>query len=311
MIADSREFEFRVGESLVGVRLDQALVAREPGLSRSRARRLIEQGAITLQGGRAKASHRLRVGERVRACIPAPLEESLEPEPIPLAIVHEDSDLLVVDKPAGLVVHPAGSHRGGTLVHALLNHCEDLSGIGGVLRPGIVHRLDKGTSGLLVVAKSDSAHQALAEQFARHTIDREYLALVRGVPRADAGTIDAPIGRHRTDSKRFTTRARSLRVARSARTHWRVEKRFRELTLLRVQLETGRTHQIRVHLASVGLPLAGDPTYGGGRSVSRSLGLQRQALHAALLGFDHPATGAHLRFHSDLPDDLASLVARL
>ncbi|MFQ5697358.1 MAG: RluA family pseudouridine synthase [Myxococcota bacterium] len=311
MIAGSREFEFQVDEALAGVRLDQALVAHEPALSRSRARRLIEEGAITLQGGPTKASHRLRVGERVRARIPPPLAVGLEPEPIPLAIVHEDAQLLVVDKPAGLVVHPGGSHRGATLVRALLHHCRDLSGIGGVLRPGIVHRLDKGTSGLLVIAKCDSAHRALATQFAQHSIDREYLALVRGVPRADAGTVDAPIGRHRTDPKRFTTRARSLRVVRAARTHWRVERRFRELALLRVTLETGRTHQIRVHLASVGLPVAGDPTYGGGRRVSRALGLDRQALHAALLGFEHPATGARLRFHSDLPEDLAQVVARL
>jgi 23S rRNA pseudouridine1911/1915/1917 synthase len=226
-------------------------------------------------------------------------------------VVFEDAWLLVVNKPAGLVVHPAAGHRSGTLVHALLHHCDDLSGIGGVRRPGIVHRLDKGTSGLLAVAKSDASHRALQAQFAAHSIDREYLALVRGVPRTERGSIDAPIGRLRADPKRFTTHRGRLRSARSARTHWSLECRFRELTLLRVRLETGRTHQIRVHLASIGLPIAGDPVYGGGRRVARELGLERQALHAAVLGFEHPATAERLRFEAPLPEDLRRVLARL
>jgi 23S rRNA pseudouridine1911/1915/1917 synthase len=194
-------------------------------------------------------------------------------------------------------------------VNALLHHCgASLSGIGGVLRPGIVHRLDKGTSGLLVAAKNDAAHRHLAAQFKRHSVDREYRALVRGAPGEDAGSIVAPIGRHPTDRKKFSTRTRS---GREAVTHWRVERRMGALSLLRVRLETGRTHQIRVHLASVGLPVAGDPVYGGGRSVTRELGLQRQALHAARLGFEHPRSGERLAFDSPLPADLARVIGEL
>jgi 23S rRNA pseudouridine1911/1915/1917 synthase len=300
-----------VTPELVGARLDQAVAGRLPGVSRAQVRRLIESGAVTVSGERAKPSHRLRLGELVRAEVPEPVPARLEGEPIPLDVVYEDAHLLVLDKPAGLVVHPASAHREGTLVHALLYHCRDLSGIGGVLRPGIVHRLDKGTSGLLVVAKTDAAHHGLQAQFAAHSVEREYLALVRGVPRAEGGSIDAPIGRHRGDPKRFTARRGRLRSPREARTHWTVERRFREFALLRVRLETGRTHQIRVHLASVGLPVAGDPVYGGGRSVASELGLRRQALHAAVLGFEHPALGRRLRFESSLPADLARVLEGL
>jgi 23S rRNA pseudouridine1911/1915/1917 synthase len=221
---------------------------------------------------------------------------------------YEDDHLIVVDKPAGLVVHPSAGHRTGTLVHALLHHCRDLSGIGGVLRPGIVHRLDKGTSGLLVAAKSDPAHRHLAAQFKAHSIEREYLALVRGEPGAESGSIDAPIGRHPSDRKRLSTRGKR---GRPAVTHWRVEVRYRGLTLLRVRLETGRTHQVRVHLASAGLPVAGDPVYGGGRKVTRSLGLERQALHAARLGFEHPVSGERMSFESPLPADLHRAIVGL
>jgi 23S rRNA pseudouridine1911/1915/1917 synthase len=301
----------RVSEALVGTRLDQAVASRLEGVSRARVRRLIEQGAVTVSGSLSRPSHRLKLGELISADVPAPVPDRLEPEPIPLDVVYEDAHLLVVNKPAGLVVHPASSHRRGTLVHALLHHCTDLSGIGGVLRPGIVHRLDKGTSGLLVVAKSDAAHQGLQAQFKAHSTDREYLALVRGVPTADSGSIAAPIGRRRSDPKRFTARRGRLRSPREARTHWRLERRFRELALLRVRLETGRTHQIRVHLASVGLPVAGDPVYGGGRSVARELGLERQALHAALLGFEHPQLERRLRFEAPLPADLARVLEAL
>jgi len=213
----------------------------------------------------------------------------------------------VIDKPAGLVVHPAPGHARGTLVHALLHHCEQLSGIGGVERPGIVHRLDKGTSGLLVVAKDDPAHRGLAEQFRVHRIGREYQAIARGRPRADQGEIDASIGRHPRDGKRFSTR--SARRSREARTRWKVAERARDHALLRVRPQTGRTHQIRVHLASIGLPILGDPLYGGGRSSGA--GLARQALHAAVLVFEHPLTGERLRFESKLPDDIARVWAEL
>ena len=299
---------FEVTEALARMRVDSAVAEVEEGLSRAAARRLIESGHITVAGLAVKPSHRLRVGERVEGRIPEAEPASLEPEAIPLQIVFEDSFLVVVDKPAGMVVHPATGHHEGTLVHALLHHCDDLSGIGGVRRPGIVHRLDKGTSGLLVVAKNDEAHRGLAAQFKAHSILREYLALVRGAPGSERGSIDAPIGRHPRDRKRFSTR---VRVGRAAVTNWSVEARFKDLTLLRVRLETGRTHQIRVHLASVGLPIAGDPDYGGGRRASRSLGLGRQALHAAVLGFDHPRGGERRRFESPLPPDLASLVEKL
>jgi 23S rRNA pseudouridine1911/1915/1917 synthase len=308
---------FDVDSELAGERLDVAVAAREPGLSRSQIRRLIERGAIRVahagahadEAGAAKPAQRLRVGDRVLGELPPPEPDALVAEAIPLDVVFEDGALLVVNKPAGMVVHPSAGHRQGTLVHALLHHVGDLSGIGGVLRPGIVHRLDKGTSGLLVCAKNDAAHQGLAAQFKAHTIDREYQALVRGAPRAERGSIDAPIGRHRSDHSRFTVR--EPRTPRHAVTHWRVERRLGALTLLRVTLETGRTHQIRVHLASVGLPIAGDPVYGGGRAAARAQGLERQALHAARLGFDHPRRGERVRFEAALPDDLRAVLERL
>jgi len=300
-------FRFEVDESTAGRRLDRALAERMPSLSRAQVQRMIEAGAVEVSGRRVKAAHRLRAGERVSGAVPEPVPaDRVLSEAIPLSVVFEDSDLIVVDKPAGLVVHPAAGHASGTLVNALLHHCGDsLSGVGGVLRPGIVHRLDKGTSGLIVAAKNDLAHRSLAAQFKRHSIDREYLALVRAQVSARSGSIDAPIGRHPTDRKRFSTRARR---GRHAVTHWRVERRLNDLTLLRVRLETGRTHQIRVHLASAGMPVAGDPVYGGGRAVTRALGLERQALHATRLGFEHPRSGEAVGFDSPLPDDLARVV---
>jgi 23S rRNA pseudouridine1911/1915/1917 synthase len=270
--------------------------------------RLIEQGEVKVAGSVAKPAYKLRAGERIEGRVPEPVPATLAAQAIPLVILHEDADLVVVDKPAGMVVHPAAGHAQGTLVNALLHHCRDLSGVGGELRPGIVHRIDKDTSGVLVVAKHDLAHRALAAQWKQHSIDREYLAFVRGVPRASEGTVDAPIGRHPTDRKRMSTRAR---VARSAVTHWRVEERLRDATLLRVRLETGRTHQIRVHMASIALPLLGDPVYGGGRALPTAKLVARQALHATLLGFTHPATGARVRFQSPLPADLRALLEAL
>ncbi len=295
-----------VTAELVGRRLDAALADLEPELSRARLRRLIEKGEVTVAGTARKPAYRLRLGDCIEGRVPPAEPSELEPEPIPLVIVFEDEDLIVVDKPAGLVVHPAAGHRSGTLVNALLHHCSTLSGVGGVRRPGIVHRLDKDTSGLIVAAKSDRAHRGLAEQFREHNVDREYLALVRGHPAAESGSVDAAIGRHPSDRKRMSTRTRA---GRSAVTHWRVERRLAELTLLRVRLETGRTHQIRVHLAASGLPVAGDPVYGGGRGAARALGLRRQALHAAMLGFEHPATRERVRFDSELPADLAAALA--
>jgi 23S rRNA pseudouridine1911/1915/1917 synthase len=295
-----------VGEADAGERLDQALAALA-GISRSQARRWIDEARVRIGGAACRASQRVAAGELLEAEPPAPLPSPLAPEPIALAILHEDEDLIVIDKPAGLVVHPAPGWEAGTLVNALLYHCGDLSGVGGVLRPGIVHRLDRGTSGVLVAAKHDAAHRALAKQFEDHSVEREYRALVRGLPAPDAGRVDRPLGRHPSDRKRFSVAARGR--VREAHTAWRVVRRFAasERTLLAVLPETGRTHQIRVHLASAGLPLVGDPVYG---RATRSE-LARPALHAAVLGFTHPRTGARLRFETPLPADLASLLAEL
>jgi 23S rRNA pseudouridine1911/1915/1917 synthase len=241
------------------------------------------------------------------------------PEAIPIVVLYQDADLIVIDKPAGMVVHPAPGHPRGTLVNALLHHCEDLAGVGGVMRPGIVHRLDRGTSGVIVVAKNDAAHQHLARQFHDHTIDRVYWAFVRSLPGADTGEVDAPIGRHPRDRKRMTIREDS---GRSALTRWRVVVRYPEAGISRLEIrpETGRTHQIRVHLSSAGMPIVGDPVYGrqrGGRQREKKRAggfrseLERPALHAARLGFSHPRSGDRLDFEAPLPDDLAALERQL
>jgi 23S rRNA pseudouridine1911/1915/1917 synthase len=248
--------------------------------------------------------------------VPAPAPAEPRPEDIPIAVVHEDTHLVVLDKPAGLVVHPGAGRTGGTLVNALLRHVRDLSGVGGVLRPGIVHRLDRGTSGLLVVAKDDETHRSLVRQFAGRTVEKEYLALVLGVPARAAGEVDAPIGRDPVHRQRMSVRAPR---GREARTSWRIEEHFDGAALLRVRLHTGRTHQIRVHLASLGHPLAGDPVYGGTRSPSSRRAearealrsLARPALHAARLAFTHPASGERLSFEAPLPLDLATVLDRL
>ena len=296
-----------VGEGDAGDRLDLALSAIAD-ISRSQARRWIDEGLVRVDGAACRPSHRVKMGNLLEATPPEPLPSPLHPEPIPLSILHEDEDVIVVDKPAGLVVHPAPGHACGTLVNALLHHCGPLAGVGGVLRPGIVHRLDKGTSGVLVVAKHDAAHRHLALQFHDHTIEREYRALVRGIPRAEGGHIDRPVGRHRRDRKRMSVHAG---VAREARTGWRVLRRFpaSERSWLEIRPETGRTHQIRVHLASIGLPIVGDPVYGRARGGGAELG--RPALHAARLGFAHPRTGERVRCEAPLPDDLGGLLADL
>ena len=290
-------------ESLAGQRLDQVL-AQLAGVPRAQAQRWIEAGRVALDGGRARASQRVAAGAQIEVDPPGAAPLDARPEAIPLAILYEDADLIVIDKPAGLVVHPAPGHPGGTLVNALLHHCRDLAGIGGVLRPGIVHRLDRGTSGVLVAAKNDASHGALAAQFKDHSIERVYRALVRGVPSADEGRVERAIGRHPTDRKRMSVRTRS---GRAAQTHWRVERRFAKsgVALLEVRPATGRTHQIRVHLASAGLPIVGDPVYGRGGDA---LGLARPALHAAVLGFSHPRSGARLRFEAPLPADFAAAI---
>jgi 23S rRNA pseudouridine1911/1915/1917 synthase len=319
-------------EAPLAGRLDKALAAAAPDLSRSRLRGLIEQGAVLRADGAVVTDPGLKVkpGEAFVVTIPPPAAAIPLPEAIPLSVVFEDAHLIVIDKPAGMVVHPAPGAESGTLVAALLHHCgASLSGIGGVARPGIVHRIDKDTSGLLVVAKSDAAHAGLAAQFAAHDLERSYLAVVWGAPdRAEprlAGLpgvsfepdgwtrIEAPIARHRTDRKRMAVVAGGRRAV----TRFRLVERFGpparpHTALLRCRLETGRTHQIRVHLTHLGHPLVGDATYGRARPAPEAaLRFPRQALHAATLGFVHPITGVTHLFESPLPDDLAELTARL
>jgi 23S rRNA pseudouridine1911/1915/1917 synthase len=308
---------FLVGPADAGIRLDRFLQAQAPDLSRTRLQALILAGRVHVTGGQPRASHRLRAGARVVIEVPAPEPVALVPEAIPLDVVYEDTDLLVVDKPTGLVVHPGAGHRTGTLVHALLAHCgATLSGVGGVRRPGIVHRLDRGTSGLLVVAKTDAAHHALAGQLKARTVERRYLALVHGrLPHA-AGVVETAIGRDPRDRLRMAVRPAG--AGRPALTRYRVLERFARpapLVLLEVTLGTGRTHQIRVHLAHLGAPVVGDRTYrrrGAAASdaelAARVAGLGGQALHAAVLGFTHPSTGARLRFEVPAPPAFAALL---
>jgi len=296
-----------IAESEEGQRVDFALAALA-GISRSQARRWIEADRVRINGRAPRASSRVHGGDTLEATPAVPVASTVEPEAIPLSVLYEDDDLIVVDKPAGLVVHPAPGHPRGTLVNALLNHCGNLAGVGGVLRPGIVHRLDQGTSGVMVAAKNDTAHRALAEQFHDHGIEREYRALVRALPGARAGRVDRPIGRHPRDRKRMSVRSHR---GRPAVTVWQVLQRFPGAgrSWLAILPETGRTHQIRVHLASIGMPLVGDPVYG--RKKQTRLELGRPALHARVLGFDHPRGGERMRFEAPLPADLAGLLAAL
>ena len=300
-------FKFIVGEAEEGERIDQVL-ARATGASRSQVRRWIDAGLAQIGGRGCRPSNRVSAGVEVDVAPPEPMASPLVAEAISIDILYEDGDLVVVNKPAGLVMHPAPGHPGGTLVNALLHHCGDLAGVGGVLRPGIVHRLDRGTSGVLVVAKRDAVHIALARQFHDHSVDREYRALVRGLPAADSGRVDRPIGRHSRDRKRMSVHSRR---GREAHTAWRVLQRFRrsDRSWLGVFPETGRTHQIRVHLAAVGLPISGDPVYG--RSRRDASKLARPALHAQVLGFDHPGSGERLRFEAPVPEDIAAALAAL
>lgn len=286
-----------------GERLDALLARRLSGLSRSQAAALIKAGYVTVNGSVEKAGIKPRAGASVVAVIPPTRESALIPEDIELRIVYEDGDIAVIDKPAGLVVHPAPGHETGTLVQALLHHMGALSVIGGEERPGIVHRLDKETSGLLVVAKNDAAHRSLSAQLQKKTVRRVYLALVDGNIKEDEGTVDAPIARHPIHRKRMAVAA----DGRQAVTHWRVLERFGQYTLVECRLETGRTHQIRVHMALIRHPVTGDGVYGG----SQALGLCSQALHAYELGLVHPRTGEEMTFYSPLPEDFQNVLDKL
>ena len=300
------EQELIVAAAEAGARLDAYLAAHpELALSRSRVQQLIEAGHISVSGHPVKSKYRVQAGDSVHVAVPEPVPSVLEPEAIPLDVVYEDADLLVVNKPRNLVVHPAAGHAGGTLVNALLDHVDDLSGIGGVERPGIVHRLDKDTTGLLVVAKTEAAHRSLTAQIQSRELRREYLALVAGDVAEGSGRIEAPIGRHPTDRKRMAVQGHG---GREATTHFSVLERFPSYTLLLCRLETGRTHQIRVHLAYIGHPVVGDPVYGPRKGFP---GLTAQFLHAARLGLRHPTSGEWLQFEAPLPADMAAVLARL
>jgi 23S rRNA pseudouridine1911/1915/1917 synthase len=317
-----------VGSKHDGERLDRYLGQRFPDVSRARFQTLIANGDVSVEGVTTLIARRkLKAGEEIAVNLPALADPIPLPENIPLKIVYEDADLIVIDKPAGLVAHPSAGHASGTLVNALLAHCgQSLSGIGGSRRPGIVHRLDKDTSGLMVVAKNDSTHRALSEQFAAHGRDgrlkREYQAIVWGVPQRPRGKIDAPLGRSTVDRKKIAVSQGRRR--REAITHYEVVETFGRpaaATLLRCSLDTGRTHQIRVHMAHIGHPLLGDPAYGKGFSASAGklsqsaraalTHLGRQALHASLLGFDHPRSGLPVVFRSELPSDMHVLLDAL
>jgi 23S rRNA pseudouridine1911/1915/1917 synthase len=304
-----------LGAGHAGWRLDRALADAVPTLSRERLKALIRSGALEAEGKAVRdPATKVRGDERFVLAVPDPEPAHNAPQDIPLVIAFEDEHLLVVDKPAGLVVHPAAGNREGTLVNALLHHCAGrLSGIGGVARPGIVHRIDKDTSGLLVIAKSDVAHEGLARQFAAHSIDRRYLAIVHGVPTTAKGVIDAPLARSAHDRKKIAIV--EGRRGKRAVTHWKRLKVLKDAALVECRLETGRTHQVRVHMTSIGHPLLGDPVYGRGKSVHRQLlnqlDFHRQALHAAGLGFVHPVTKARLSFESALPSDMQELFTAL
>lgn len=302
--------EARISPSADGWRLDRALADAVPTLSRERLKVLIAAGAVSGPGGvlARDPAKKAIAGDTFAVSVPAPTPAHNEAQDIPLVVAFEDEHLIVIDKPAGLVVHPAAGNLDGTLVNALLHHCGgSLSGIGGVARPGIVHRIDKDTSGLMVAAKTDRAHEGLAKQFADHSIDRRYKAIVSGHVAAITGKVDAPLARSPQNRKKVAIVASGKRAV----THWRRIDELREADLVECRLETGRTHQVRVHMASIGHPLLGDPVYGrtkqGHRKVLETLNFRRQALHAARLGFIHPITRNALAFDSEMPADMAEL----
>ncbi|MEE8672247.1 MAG: RluA family pseudouridine synthase [Heyndrickxia faecalis] len=284
-------------------RLDKMVSSIREEWSRSQVQQWIKDGDITVNGKKEKANYRLQTGDLVEIEVPEPELPDIEPEDLHLDIYYEDADVLVVNKPKGMVVHPSNGHFTGTLVNGLMYHCKDLSGINGVLRPGIVHRIDKDTSGLLMVAKNDYAHEKLAAQLSEKTVTRKYFALVHGNIPHEAGTIDAPIGRDPADRQRMAV----VDNGKDAVTHFHVLERFDRYTFIECRLETGRTHQIRVHMKYIGHPLAGDPKYGPKKTID----FGGQALHAGVLGFRHPRTGETLTFEAPLPDDFAHLLNTL
>lgn len=317
MTDENRVFKFNVDQLNAGRRFDLYLSSYLSGCSRSRAATLIRDGRVTVNGTWKKPGYRLQAGERVEGRLPDAVASVYLPESIPIDILFEDSHLLVVNKPPGLVVHPAPGHASGTLVNALLYHCTDLAGIGGELRPGIVHRLDKETSGTMVVAKTEPVLNHLAAQFKKRIVEKTYLALVRGSVKGETGEICLPIGRHQVDRKKMSVKSRH---SRSAETRWKVRERYTDATLLEVVLKTGRTHQIRVHCTAIGHPIVGDTVYGGRKQMSLSVKdrdgnalsiPRRQMLHAWRLSFDHPVTDVRMTFESPVPEDMAEVMEGL
>lgn len=305
-MSEENKLSFQVEPSEAGQRIDRYLSEKLPDLTRSYLQKLIGEGFVLQKGKPVKNGTKTLAGEQIEVTVPEAEEPEILPEDIPLDILYEDADVILVNKPKDMVVHPAAGHYSGTLVNALMYHCRDgLSGINGVLRPGIVHRIDKDTTGVLVVCKNDKAHNALAEQLKEHTITRRYRAIVCGNLKEDEGTVDAPLGRHPQDRKKM---AIVRQGGRRAVTHYRVLERFGSYTYIECRLETGRTHQIRVHMASLGHPLLGDEVYGRTKSPFH---LEGQTLHAMVLGFQHPTTGEYVEFEAPLPAYFEELLQRL
>ncbi|OLO40816.1 pseudouridine synthase [Alkalihalophilus pseudofirmus] len=297
------QFEFKISEEQANERIDKLMTTLHPDWSRTQIQQWIKEGNITVNGETVKTNYKAQFNDKLELEIPEPELLEVEPEPIDLEIVYEDEDVIVVNKPRGMVVHPAPGHSSGTLVNGLMYHCKDLSGINGVIRPGIVHRIDKDTSGLLMVAKNDRAHESLVNQLKAKTTKRVYKAIAHGVISHDVGTIEAPIGRDKKDRQSMTV----TEDGRDAVTHFTVLERFDNYTYVQCELETGRTHQIRVHMKYIGFPIAGDPKYG----PKKTLNIEGQALHAAVLGFEHPRTKENLLFKAPLPQEMVTLLEEL
>lgn len=294
-------------EDGITVRIDKYLSDCIEDLSRSYLQKLLKEGRVSVNGQPVKSNYKVSGGEIITLEIPEAVEPEIVPEELELDILYEDKDIILINKPKGMVVHPAAGHYTGTLVNGLMAHCrEDLSGINGVMRPGIVHRIDMDTTGVLIVCKNDASHNAIAEQLKVHSITRKYYAIVHGVIKEEEGTVNAPIGRHPTDRKRMSINEKN---GKEAVTHYRVIRRYRRFSYIECQLETGRTHQIRVHMASIGHPLLGDQVYGP--SKCPFTGLQGQTLHAGVLGIQHPSTGEYMEFHAPLPEYFEELLRKL
>lgn len=298
--------EFCVEEG-AGSRIDRYLSEQVAEMSRAHLQKLLKDGGVTVNDRPVKSSYKVAEGDKIQLDIPEAVEPEIVPEEMDLDILYEDKDIILINKPKGMVVHPAAGHATGTLVNGLMAHCRgDLSGINGVMRPGIVHRIDMDTTGVLIVCKNDQAHNAIAEQLKAHSITRKYYAIVHGVVKEDEGTVHAPIGRHPTDRKKMSINEKN---GKDAVTHYRVLRRFRRFTYIECQLETGRTHQIRVHMASIGHPLLGDHVYGPAKCPFS--GLQGQTLHAGVLGIIHPTTGEYMEFQAPLPEYFETLLKKL